>query len=208
MVLWCRSVWDGGLSACSLGCVDPPPERRSELVSSSGMEGLWPLPRISVTRVCQTLFKHILKSAIEKKNPAQNQEQREFSDLRSWLLNTSSSSSFLLLRCRRGCLKKNNRWNHLHRSYCSLWPVGGRHGVSSEWWTQDLIHRWSGFSSLQHQLSFTTCRDTPDPSKSLGTKDFLFSSRNWLGISPVAPPTTWRAWRDDTHLDIWQLNDL
>lgn len=34
----------------------------------------------------------------------------------------------------------------------------------------------------------------PDPSKSRGTKAFLFSSRNWLGISPVAPPTTWHAW--------------
>lgn len=45
-----------------------------------------------------------------------------------------------------------------------------------------------------HVLARILCLGaSPAPSRSLGTNAFLFSSRNWLGISPVPPSVKWHA---------------
>lgn len=43
----------------------------------------------------------------------------------------------------------------------------------------------------------------PEMSQSFLTKAFLFSSRNWLGMRPVAPPTTLPAWMEIGIIEIW-----
>lgn len=55
----------------------------------------------------------------------------------------------------------------------------------------------------QHDLYWPV----PEVSQSLLTKAFLFSSKNWLGMRPAAPPTTLRAYVEIRVVErCWEMN--